>query len=802
MSIKFVGEVVRQVFSSDSFKVYGVLVDEQSYPSVQINNYGNVTIMGDLPTLNIGTKYEITAKQESGKYGVSYRVSNIRMDVPRNSTDMYMFLNEILTSRQAAELYREYPDIVDRVKESRLDDIDLSKLYGIKEKMFAKIVRKIEENYVLSDMITEFQGTLTISMVKKMYEKYTSVDRVKEKLKENPYKCLCGLAGVGFKTADGLILDMEKKNIISFDFDIKTSKQRCLACMIYALEENEKCGHTIMNLIDLRKQIIEIAKECVDHFTEVIKDKNLYYEKESLIIGLKSTHDKEVFIANKIKEALSTDTKPWDFNCEKYHMVQGFELSEEQMALTRSVCKNPITVLNGAGGTGKSSSIEAVINMLEDNKIKYIDYDDCFDEGKNEPVIKEKERIISYTLLSPTGKAAKVLADYTKKNAMTIHRGLCYKQDLIMYKDGNMVNDKPYDYATHFAYNRYDKLNVDVVIVDEFSMVDTDLCYHLFEAIDFSNTRLIIVGDNAQLCSVGCGNLLHDFMQSNIIPTITLSKVFRYDEGGLMKVATDIRFCRNPYTKSMKGKATAFGDNKDYIFVDLDEESIKKNAVALFKKLLNEGRKVEDIQVLTAKHVGDCGTVVLNNLLQKVACPNYGNPKRIECGETTYYEGDIIIQNRNNYKAKIYNETIGNSAFEEETFIANGETGIIRKILLNNHLVIDFEGTLVEYEKSDLTICSLGYAITIHKSQGSANKIIILCTPKSHSFMLNSNLLYVGLTRMKEKCYHLGDLATVVRCIGKKENLNRYTSLKCLLDSLKDIQTYDIYLAENKVVSN
>ena len=157
----------------------------------------------------------------------------------------------------------------------------------------------------------------------------------------------------------------------------------------------------------------------------------------------------------------------------------------------------------------------------------------------------------SYILLAPTGKAAKVLSEFTKRNASTIHRGLGYRPD-----EG-------------CVYNEEHKLPYDIVIVDEMSMVDVKLFYWLIMAIDFNRTKLLMIGDNAQLPSVGCGNLLHDFMSSKLIPTVTLTKIFRYDDGGLMRVATDIRTGKRYLDSTMKDRATIFGNNRDYVFMDI-----------------------------------------------------------------------------------------------------------------------------------------------------------------------------------------------------------------------------------------
>lgn len=757
---KFSGRVVRCTYDTPDFKIFALDVEKDKYPNIKHNKYGNVTILGELHELTIGVDYEIVAVEQTSKYGMSYKVLNIKRDMPTTAEDMYLFLSEILTPNQARVLYDNYPDIVQRVKENRLDDIDLNKLKGIKEYTFNVIKNKIIENFCLADLVIEFQGYLNLSVIKKIYNKYASIEALKSKLRADPYKCLCGLAGVGFKTADGILLEIEKasrdnisngkKPIIEFESDLKTSPQRCLSCLLYLLAENENDGHTKMNLADLRKACMQLVPACSHHFVEAVKSSSIYYNKDTMDVALKKTYDIEHQIAMTMLRYLKENNNIWDYDVEKYRTVNGSVLSDEQIKAVENVCKYSISILNGAGGTGKSFSTQAVINMLKDHHK-------------------------SFKLFSPTGKAAKVLADYTKENAMTIHRGLGYVP------------------IENWTYNAEHKLCCDIVIIDEFSMVDIWLFKRVIDAIDFKTTKLLMIGDNAQLPSVSCGNLLHDFMETNLIPTVTLTKVFRYGEGGLMKVATDVRFCKTYLNSSMKSKMTAFGENKDYTFVDLASEVIPQNVVALYKRLLDMGNNIENIQVLTAKNVGDCGTVVLNNMIQKVANPNYGSPDCMKIGDTTYYKGDLIIQKVNNYKAELdlqhlteeEKEYYYNNDEIPTAFIANGETGLIEEIY-NTYVIINFDGIYVKYYRNDMNMIGLGYSITIHKSQGSSIDNVILCTPQSHIFMLNSNLLYVGLTRMKKRCYHLGTLSSVNQAIGKKANLTRHTFMQQLLLNMKE----------------
>lgn len=765
----FSGKVVKCVCNKPDFKIYGLEVDAKKFPELEINKFGNVCISGDIPELIENVTYDIEAEESpSSKYGMGYKVIHIKRDIPKTGEDVYAFLSEILTKEQADVLYENYPNILTLVKEGRTSEVKLNKLKGIKEKRFAVICKKITENFYLSELVTEFKGLISLSVIRKLYGKYTSIEKIRENLNKAPYDCLCNLGGIGFKTADTILMEIEKISIenvvegkppiLSFDEPLRESRDRCLACVKFILEQNEEEGHTNMSLVELRKKVLEMCPHAIDKFLSVMKDESIWYDKSMLLVSLKSSFYNEFYIALAIKMAIQQNITPWEYDIEKFRNVNGNMLSDEQMKSLEFVCHYPISILNGSAGCGKSMSVKGLLNMLEsDNKYSYI-------------------------LMTPTGKSSKVLADFTKRQSSTIHRGLGYNPsgyefDIIDKYGNQKIITLPWE------FNQYNKLETDLLIIDEFSMVDVDLFKHLIDALDLTKTRLLIIGDNAQLCSVGAGNLLHDFMQSKIIPTATLTKVFRYSEGGLMKVATDVRMGKKYLSSSMRGKVTFFGKNKDYAFLDMPQEKITNNVLSLYQKMMKK-YNIEDIQVLTSKNVGEYGTVKLNNEIQRVANPNYGSNVKITYGDTTYFVGDLVIQKSNNYRAKISRNRMEDyEDWSSTAFVANGETGKIIEIDIQESLMyIDFDGIIVEYSKDDLKGLGLGYSISIHRSQGSSIKAVILITPSSDVYMLNSNLIYVGLTRMKEVCYHFGSISAVNQSVLKKANFTRRTFMQYLLN--------------------
>ena len=728
----------RLVYNSDEYKIYGCSVNSFEYPQIQIGKYGTATIKGNVQELNLGVEYIVKAKEISDKYGVGYEVINIKREKPTTLAATRNFLYEILTPNQTDTLLEAYPDIVDRIMNNRLDDIDLNKTKGIKDYTFNVIKQKVIENFKLADLVEEFRGLFSLSIIKKLYDKYPSVEKIKEVIRTEPYECLCRLSGIGFKTADGMLLTLEKESkqckengknpILFFGFDLKPSYQRAKACVDYILNENEANGNTYVKVGDLKKQFEILVPEAIANLPLILKgDNDVIFDRESLSVCRKETYETEKYIAEKIKEGLSINTK-WDCDCSKFRSLDGFDLTLDQCKTSEYMCIYNIVMLVGYGGAGKSSSTQAFVNLLKHyNK--------------------------SFLLLAPTGRAAKVLAGFTGENAMTIHRGLGYMPP----NDWNFNSEHPLPY--------------DVVIVDEFSMVDIFLFKHLLEAIDFNRTKLLIIGDDAQIPSVGAGNVLYDLLCYKKIPTITLDKVFRYGKGGLSTVATDARTQTEYLDKNKKGMQV-FGEDQSYIFMPLQQDGIVDYTVKLYKTLLTKGYNVEDIAVLSCYNVGDYGVIELNKRLQEAVNPN--PDAKIVFGDSEFRLNDIVMNYANDYKAVLYNEEFLDD--KNTTFIANGESGMVDKIG-HNSMVSNYDGTLIYYDKGKLKNIRLAYAITTHKSQGGQFKVVILITPRSHTFMLNSNLLYVGISRAKEKCYHLGEIKTVNNALKKKENFDRKTLL-------------------------
>lgn len=402
------------------------------------------------------------------------------------------------------------------------------------------------------------------------------------------------------------------------------------------------------------------------------------------------------------------------------------------------------------GNCGKTSSVRSITNMLIDHHL-------------------------TFNMAAPSAKAAKVLSRYAGYEATTIHRMLGYQNGA-------------------FIFNKDNPITSDVVIIDETSMLDVWLMVSLLKAIDFDRTKLLLVGDSYQLPSVGAGNLFYDLIQSKICPISTLSKIFRYSEGGLIKVATDIRNSKQYLPSKLDLKKTVYPFGNSYYFCPQSKEHCIDYVVKMYCKLA-EKNSLENIMVITAQNKGEFGTVVLNNRIQNAINPNKDKTisyKTVEGIEVEYRLNDIVMQTVNDYHSIVcdeygYFERDEDGSPMRETLIANGENG--RIVYINSvGMVVRYDDYYIWRTKSDLDKLSLGYAITCHKSQGSGCDNVIILTPAAHTWMVNSNLLYVSCTRAKSKCYHIGSLITINSAVKKKANLKRTTFLQELLKEEKELQ--------------
>lgn len=743
MAIIIKGRATKKLFpkstpkDDNGYKIYAFAPNETK--GLYLNDYGNISITGILPELILHEKeYEFEVEYESkGKYQ-SYKVTKMLSSMkPSTGNEAMVFLSEITSPTRAKNILAVYPKFVDMVMND--DKISSHKINGVGDKTLTSLIKKVKSQFIYYDLITEYKDYgLTIAQIKKIYASYNSVEEIREKMAKNPYGCLCSVAGIGFKTADAKILANNER--------FRNSPYRMSECILYCLGQNEINGHTYILADDLYSECKELTPECMEYFYRALENSvRIFYHEDRMRVAKMSTYQCEREIAEMLINMRNTKTVWKDCNGvplnpnnidEKYKEVNGFKLTEDQCKTIPALIENNIVVLAGYAGAGKSASCQAAINWLEDN---------CK----------------SYLLVAPTGRAASVLSGYTDRPASTIHRALGAKGEY------------------HFEYNQENKLIVDVVIVDETSMVDVFLMTALLRALP-EWCKILFIADAAQIPSVGAGNVIQDIIRSRKFPVIMLDKIFRYGEGGLSYVATKTRKGESFLSTD---KVQVFGTNEDYVFEDVDDEDCVNMAVKKYIKLINDGESVNDIVIISCYNKGKYGTFLVNNTIQDII-----NPKKNQydgrVGHTKdnvnimFNIDDRVMMTKNNYHMEMEYE-------DEECEVFNGDFGTVKQITDEGDLICEF-ADMVRFSRQDVSDLLLGYSVSCHKMQGDNRKHVILVTPKSHAYMLNRNLLYVALTRSKHKLYHYGNRETINKCLKKSENLSRKTFLEQLLKNCEN----------------
>lgn len=736
----FKGSVQRAFCEKPSFKSYSVSVDEiLNGTIIKHPIYNNVTIKGDFQELIKDSQYEIEVRYEGeSQWGHEYQV--IRCSQPRPTTPQQVqaFLSEFISVRRAEEIAKVYPNIVDMVLKG--ESIDVSKLSGIGEKSIVAIKKKIIDNIGILELHKEFgKYGLSFSTLGKMLTRYESVDNAIYQINRNPYDSLTKIKGIGFITADEIALKINPKFL--------SSVERMVGCIDYYLAENENSGSTYMDLNMLHSECMTHVQESIAYFKMALENEDIFYEEETRRVARMVTRKREERIAHDLI-AMERSADKWDIDISKYRKVNDFELTDEQMGLLKGTCEHGVTCLIGGGGMGKSASIQSLVYMLESNRK-------------------------TYKLMTPTAKSADVLADFTQREAKTAHRHLGYTGE-------------------GFDSCEENKMEVDVVIFDEFSMSDIWLFYNLLLATDLKKTRFVLVGDSWQLPSIGAGNLLYDLVTSGIINVVELTKVFRYADGGLMKIVTDVRNGVKFLDNNFRG-SKVFGTNLDFCYVELDQDYMVEKALSFYKKLLDSGNSVEDILIVTSKNVSRFGTIEINKQVQRMLQKNQDNKCMVINDNLTLFLGDKVKQRVNNYDIQmvVHREDFddfGNALQEIEDNkstgeVYNGQTGIVTHIDNENKLIhVRIKGVEYIYKKDSIyEQLDLGYALTVYSAQGMSINYVISIMPKADTFMLNSNNVYTAWTRARKRCYVLGNIYTINRAITKKENLSRNTFTKELL---------------------
>ena len=672
-------------------------------------------------------------------YGPQIQVESYETKRPNSSIAIEKYLGSGAIKGIGAALAAR---IVRRFGEKTFDIIEkeperLAEIKGISMKMAMSIAEQFNGKRQMRQSVIYLQEYgISVNMAVKIYKYYG--EKIYEIMEKNPYKLAEDITGIGFKIADAIALKA------GFYQD---SEYRIKAGILYVLQQSGSNGHCYLpenELVEETAYLLGIEKENVekelDNLTlnkelvieeydgeRMLYQSNLYYMEMNCARML---HD--LNIPYKIKPAVL------EKKIAAIEKKDNIELDKLQKDAVFQAVQNGIMIITGGPGTGKTTTINTIIQIMES-------------EG------------FDILLAAPTGRAAKRMSETSGMEAQTIHR-------MLEIDGGSLDDDKS---GMHFQRNETKPLEADVIIVDEFSMVDIYMLYALLKAI-VPGTRLIMVGDVNQLPSVGPGNVLKDMIKSEFCNVVKLSRIFRQ--------AAESQIVTNAH-KINAGEQIKL-DNKNMDFFHLERNN-SRDVINVTIQLIMKNlppyvdATSYDIQVLTPMRKGELGVENLNKVLQAYMNPKMQGKNEHEFHGVIFRENDKVMQIKNNYQIKWQKKNRFDDVVDEGTGVFNGDTGIIKQIIEAAEVVyVEYEeGKIVEYGFSDMDEMELAYAITIHKSQGSEYPAGILPIISGPRMLLNRNLLYTAVTRAKKCVTIVGSADTIRKMIQNVNEQKRYSTL-------------------------
>ncbi|MBQ8909097.1 MAG: ATP-dependent RecD-like DNA helicase [Clostridia bacterium] len=703
-----------------------------------------VVCVGKLLNANVGENLELEGEYvNNAKYGYQFAFTSYEITLPTSLAGIERYLSSGLIKGVGPVTAR---NIVKHFKEQTFDIIEMSptslaEVKNISLKKALEIGEKFKELKKLQNTVMFLQKyNISTNMALKIYDIYGA--KTVDIVKTNPYRLVEDVSGIGFMTADKIA------NSIGIPAD---SEFRVRAGIIYTLSSSvEKTGNTYLPKQVLFTQASKLLELDYDANSELYQNalENLTLDKSTLVMFHENVeivtpskyHHYETSVAQKLALLNSSiQLKKLKIDDEIAHFEEKFNIlfHEEQKNAIRNSINSGVSVITGGPGTGKTTIIKCIIEILKAHDKRYM-------------------------LLAPTGRASKRMGDSTGEDAKTIHRAL----EVASGELGNI---------SRFVYNENNTFKTDVVIVDEVSMVDVALMSHLCKALP-RDCQLILVGDKDQLPSVGAGNVLDDIIQSKIITISMLTKIYRQSDDSL--IITNAHLINNGKMPHIDNSST------DFFFQEhVDLGQIKNSIVDMVVRRLPKFTNLEStqIQVLAPLKAGVCGIDNLNRSLQEAINPPALNKMELMVGETIFRVGDKVMQTTNNY-GLIWKKS--NGIIEEEgEGIFNGDIGTIELIdFQTNEMVVMFEdGRRCLYPRTEINQLSLAYAITIHKSQGSEFDVVVIPIIAGTSMILTRNLIYTAVTRAKKMVVLVGEQKNLKRMVSNNYTVQRFTLLKSML---------------------
>ena len=734
MDTKYIkGSFSRSFFEGNNGYLIGLLKLKETNIDV-FEDYINktVTFTGYFDSLNPNDTYILYGTEvEHPRFGLQFNVTSYEKVKPTDKLGVIAFLSSDLFPGIGEAIAK---NIVDTLGENALDVIledpnSLRTVPKLSEKKRVTIITNLEK-YDESHKVIVYLSELGFNMrealsIYNMYKGYT-MDKVGEDIYD-----LVDTLSIPFTKIDKIAIDMGYS---------RDDKKRIEACIIYSMSNiifNN--GDTYLNKLDIYKETMKYLNMdnyvySFDEYIESLKNKGkIVIDGENYY--LKDIWNDEEYIINKIKKLSNIDKtiyKHIDDEIERYQNIQGILYNDNQKKAIKDAIEGNITIITGGPGTGKTTIIKAIVDIYSELN-KY----------------RSKDAINHIALLAPTGRASKRMSEACLMGASTIHRFLKWNKE-----------------SEDFTINEYNKDEHDLIIVDEVSMIDISLFASLMKGTK-NDIKLVLVGDYNQLPSVGPGELLKDLIDSNTINTIYLDKLYRQNEDSyIVSFASEI--------KDNNLSENFMEPRMDYVFLPCTSYMIKESIKNIINKMIDKDINMNRVQVMAPMYKGEVGIDNLNKVLQDTINPSSNDKLELKSGDTLYREGDKILCLLNMPDDNVY----------------NGDIGYIVKIdVSKSEVYISFDGNIVKFTPKDFNKITLGYIISIHKSQGSEFDTVIMPMSNSYNRMLYRKLIYTGVTRAKRKLILLGEVDAFRYAISNNREEVRHTDLKNKL-----VNMYKLYL--------
>jgi exodeoxyribonuclease V alpha subunit len=722
--MEYTGVITRIRYYSEETKfiVFSASVEEENQ---------SVSMTGYMSYVSENDKYKFIGDYIiHPKYGKQFKIESYEVIPHNDEEEVIKYLSSSLFKgigeKQATLIVQALgKDAVNLIKENKhvLDGVK-----GMSEKkrdtIYTVLASQDFDNEVLSFFLGHGISTRNLALIQGHYQEKTL-----EVLQNNPYQLIEDIDGIGFKTADDLALK------IGFD---PLDPSRLKSAILYCLKERcfqsgstyqyyehiYSSFHKMMRGID-NDEFNRLLNELIDE-GKIILENECYYSEDLYL--------SEELISKSIQYYLNQPIhqKQYHNQIKDIENELSLQYDDKQKEAIESFMNHSFMILTGGPGTGKTTILQGLIKLYQSVYPNH-----------------------TIALIAPTGRAAKRLSELTGLTAQTIHRLL--KWDL---------------HSNTFAINEENPLDYDLIVIDEFSMVDSLLFSNLLKA-SARVKKMLLVGDDHQLPSVAPGTLLKDLLQCDI-PHIQLNHIYRQStNSGIIQLAHHLR--NDEYYPEL------FMNYDDIYFQSCRNVEMILQTKQLIEKLMEEGYDENDIQVLAPMYLGVAGIDAFNECLQELFNPADSQKHELNVGKRVFREGDKVLQLKNRVDDNVFNGDIG--YIVEINYKDNFE-------YLNDTIIVEFDNHYIEYSKDEFNTLTHAYCISIHKAQGNEFPIVIMSVLNDYYIMLKKNLLYTAMTRAKRKLFILGDHNAFLRGINNKTDNNRLTSLKNKLNK-KDISLYD-----------